>query len=250
MSFEPTITYLAYLEEMATMSPGLAVEGPGNGELRPRPVIFEQKFVRARFSGIRATLFEEMMEVVGLFRGEEISAGQRRQRRAALREAFQRYPIPVIDLFWSAGDPAARERRRTMRLHHWFELHVSSGEAERAIEPVFMGEPDAERPAEAEFESGRLIGLRALSPREEEPLRDIFSLIHVPDADFGEDPEGSSGTPPPDDDDGSEGAAVAVALINEEQGNAEQATAGVRSADVAGFSANRGEDSDHVTVSQ
>lgn len=244
-----TITYLAYLEEMATMYPYWAIEAPGLGALRPRPVILENKFVRARFSGIRAALFDEMKEVVGLFRGEAMSAAQRRQRRVALRAAFERHPIPVIDLFWSGANPVAQRRReRTMRLHHWFELDLSPGEAERAPEPVFMGEPDAGRPFEAAFESGRLVGIRALAPQEEEPLRDIFSLIHVPDADFGEDPGGPSTTPPPDSDDSGEGGTVAVALNDEKQDVAETELAEVRSTSHDRLLRNRGDDRQFVTV--
>lgn len=216
------ITYLAYLEEMATMYPDTAVEAPGLGALVPRPAILGRKFVRARFSGIRASLFDEMKEVVGLAGDGLLSGGARQQRRSALRDGFRRFPIPIIDLFWAGDDPVARSRReRTMRLHHWFQLAVTPGEAEGAREPIFMGEPEAGRPAEPNFESGRLIGLRALSPREEEPLRDIFSLAHVPDADFDEGPEGPSGAPPPDDSDGPEDASVAV-VGPEEQANEEE----------------------------
>lgn len=200
------------------MSPEWGLDAPGSGVLRPRPIILENKFVRARFSGIRAALFDDMMEVIGVFRGEPISGAQRQQRRAALRNAFERYPIPVIDLFWAASDAAAQKRRdRTLRLHHWFRLNLSSGGAERADKPVFIGEPDAGRPIEPEFESGRLVGMRALSPQEEEPLRDIFSLIFVPDADLEEDPGGASTPPPPDDDDGPQGVAVAVVLADDEE---------------------------------
>ena len=213
-----TFIYLAYLEEIATMYPETAVEGPGLGALRPRPLILEHKFVRARFSGIRASLFDEMKEVVGLASDGILSAGQREQRRAALRDAFGSFPIPVIDLFWNGDDRAAQSRRkRTMRLHHWFQLALSSGGARGALEPVFIGEPDAGRPAEPEFESGRLLGLRALSPREEEPLRDIFSLAHVPDADFDEGPLGSSSAPPPDDGGGPEDASVMIVSEEEQE---------------------------------
>ena len=244
-----TITYLAYLEEMATMYPDWPLEAPGSGALRPRPAIIENKFVRARFSGIRAALFDEMKEVVGLFRGEVMSTAQRRQRRVALRNAFERYPIPVIDLFWSCNNPAAQRRREgTMRLHHWFQLDLSPGEAERALEPVFIGEPAAGRPVEAEFESGQLIEIRALPPQEEEPLRDIFSLLHVPDADFDEDPGAPSTMPPPDDDNGPEGATAAVVLTNEEQGIVEEERAEVRSTSHDRLSGHRREDRQYVTV--
>jgi hypothetical protein len=79
-----TVTYLAYLEEMTTMDPGTVVDAPGLGALEPRPAIFGSKFVRARFSGIRAPLFAEMREVLGPARDEVLSADQRQQRRAAL----------------------------------------------------------------------------------------------------------------------------------------------------------------------
>ncbi|UYY57163.1 hypothetical protein [Sphingomonas sp. S2-65] len=244
---QKTITYLAYLEEMATMYPDTAVEAPGLGALRPRPFILGGKFVRARFSGIRASLFDEMKDAVGLARDGVLSAYQRQQRRTALQEAFQRFPIPVIDLFWSGDDAAARSRReRTMRLHHWFQLELLPGAAEGAREPVFMGEPDAGRPAEPEFEAGQLLGLRALSAREEEPLRDIFSLAHVPDADFDEGPEGPTGAPPPDDDDGPD--ASGVATISEE---AEQLAEPVRERVRPAYSGRGSTDSDdqqYVTI--
>lgn len=218
-----SITYLVYLEEMVTMYPGTTVEAPGLGALVPRPVILARKFVRARFSGIRATFFDEMKEIVGLAGDGLLSGGARQQRRAALRNAFRRFPIPVVDMFWAGDDPVARSRReRTMRLHHWFQLDVTPGEAEGAREPIFMGEPDAGRLPEPDFQSGRLFGFRALSPREEEPLRDIFSLAHVPDADFNEGPEGASGAPPPDDSDGPEDANVAVCWPEEQEANEEE----------------------------
>lgn len=212
------LTYLAYLEEMATMYPYTAVEAPGLGALRPRPLTLERKFVRARFSGIRASLFDEMTEVVALSPDGIRSADQRRQRRVALQDAFKRFPVPVIDLFWSSDDPAARSRRaRAMRLHHWFQLDLSPGRVLDAREPVFVGEPDAERPAEPEFESGGLLGLRALSELEEEPLRDIFSLAHVPDADFDEGPEGPTGAPPPAGDDGPDATGVPIVTSEEQE---------------------------------
>ena len=212
------LTYLAYLEEMATMYPDTAVAAPGLGVLRPRPTLLAGKFVRARFSGIRASLFDEMKEIVGLSPHGIRSADQRRQRRAALRDAFKRFPVPVIDLFWSGDDPAARSRReRTMRLHHWFQLDLSAGDVLDAREPVFIGEPEVGRPPEPEFESGRLLGLRALSQHEEEPLRDIFSLAHVPDANLDEGPEGPTGAPPPDDDDNGPDSTGLATVTSEEQ---------------------------------
>lgn len=215
-----SITYLAYLEEMVTMYPYTLVEAPGLGELRPRPAILKRKFVRARFSGIRAALFNDMREIVGPARDGVLSPDQRDRRRAELQEAFKRFSIPVIDLFWSAYDPQARRRRyKTMRLHHWFELNLTRGNAETAGEPVFMGEPDPTRPAEPAFEAGQLVGLRALTPREEEPLRDIFSLAHIPDANLDEDPDGPSGRSPPDDDDGGgpDTASATTSSAQEEQ---------------------------------
>jgi hypothetical protein len=217
LASQKIVTYLAYLEEMATMYPDTALEAPGLGALRPRPAILAGKFVRARFSGIRASLFDEMKEIVGPARDGILTADKGQQRRAALQDAFRRFPIPVIDLFWSGDDVAARRRReRTMRLHHWFQLDLSPGAAESAREPVFLGEPDAGRPADQEFESGQLLGLRALSSDEEEPLRDIFSLAHVPDADFDEGPEGPAGGPPPDDD-GPDASGVATVSAEAEQ---------------------------------
>ncbi|WP_448664134.1 hypothetical protein ACG3SL_05495 [Sphingomonas sp. CJ20] len=245
------LTYLAYLEEMATMYPDTAVDAPGLGALRPRPTLLAGKFVRARFSGIRASLFDEMKEVVGLSPDGIRSADQRRQRRAALQEAFKRFPVPVIDLFWSGDDPAARSRReRTMRLHHWFQLDLSPGGVQDAREPVFMGEPDAGRPAEPEFESGQLLSLRALSQWEEEPLRDIFSLAYVPDADLDEGPEGPTGAPPPDDDDGPDATGVAIITSEEQEEQlAQSELERVRATYSVSAATNRREQQ-HVTISR
>ncbi len=233
------------------MYPDTAVEAPGLGVLRPRPTLLAGKFVRARFSGIRASLFDEMKDIVGLSPDGIRSAAQRRQRRAALQEAFKRFPVPVIDLFWSGDDPAARRRReRTMRLNHWFQLDLSPGDVLDAREPVFIGEPDVGRPAEPEFESGRLLGLRALSQREEEPLRDIFSLAHVPDADLDDGPEGPAGAPPPDDDDGPDSNGVAVVTSEEQEEQLAQSELERVRPTYSGRTATQRREQQHVTISR
>jgi hypothetical protein len=245
------LTYLAYLEEIATMYPDTAVEAPGLGALRPRPTLLAGKFVRARFSGIRASLFEEMKEAVGLSPDGIRSADQRRQRRAALQAAFKRFPVPVIDLFWSGDDSAARSRRkRTMRLHHWFQLDLSPGDVLDAREPVFIGEPDAGRPAEPEFDSGLLLTLRALSQREEVPLRDIFSLAHVPDADLDEGPEGSTGAQPPDDDSGPDSTGVAIVTPEEQEEQLAQSELERVRTTYSVRAATKHREQQHVTVSR
>ncbi|MCV0387765.1 MAG: hypothetical protein K5821_15375 [Nitrobacter sp.] len=200
------------------MHPDTSVEAPGLGILLPRPTILTSKFVRARFSGIRSSFFDEIKDNVGLAPDGIRSADQRQQRRTALQEAFERFPVPIIDLFWSGYDPEARRRReRTLRLHHWYQLDLLPGDVLNAHEPVFIGEPDVGRPAEPDFAFGQLLGLRSLSPSQEEPLRDIFSLAHIPDADFDDGPEGPAGTPPPDDDDGPNSNGVAIETFEEQE---------------------------------
>lgn len=49
LASQKTVTYLAYLEEIAKMYTDTALEAPELGALRPRPAILAGKFVRARF---------------------------------------------------------------------------------------------------------------------------------------------------------------------------------------------------------
>lgn len=211
------VTYFAYLEEPAHRLRGGDIEGPDGAPLRERPQILSRDCFRARFSGIRAADFARMLELVERLPSGDLADAQRERRRAQLGRAFEQFPVPVIDLIWAAPDAAGRQRWRGRPLRHspgrWFELRAARGEAASASRPVLIGEPEDGRPID-DFAAGQLVSIRLASPALTEALRDIFSLAHIGDADFGEEPE-EPGAAPPDDGGGPPG--VEVALVREDE---------------------------------
>lgn len=209
------VTYFAFLEEVSELPPDFGIDGPDGGPLAKRPAILFEQFFRARFSGIRAADLAQLQEDVAQLDGTDITDAQRRERRNQLNRAFERTPVPVIDLFWPGWDKDIRYRWQG-RLRWpspgvWFERRARRGGAADSLRPVFVGEPEADRPPDG-FESGELVGMRRANRDVTRILRNIFSLNHIPDADFDEDPEGPAGpgSPPPDDGGTPSGVEVVV----------------------------------------
>lgn len=171
-------TYFVYIEEahVLTQPDGARLDGP-LGESVRRP---DETHTRIRTAGVRALPFVDLMHVVTPL-GAEISRVERERRGAELRELLRELPVVLIDLLLSrywADQPWAQ----LLAPGTWHVLGVSYGSHRPDSVQVLVGDPDGardteSRPASAEF-------MLPPIPELELRLRDIFSLKHVPDADF------------------------------------------------------------------
>ncbi|WP_294235173.1 hypothetical protein [uncultured Sphingomonas sp.] len=201
MSDPGLVDYFAFLEDVSTFDAKFDPDGPDGEPLRERPDILSEAFARARFSGLRVGDLAYLMEYVGALPDVDITEAQRIRRREELNRAFESIALPVIDIY-SAGsvEPLRYHWRGRLRRPSpgvWFRILAVRGGAVTSHTPVFVGESEFDRPRD-DFGSGRLVALRRAEPQAIRFLRNIFTLDHLPDADFDEDTDGPGSGSPPD----------------------------------------------------
>lgn len=196
MSDPDTIHFLAFLEEIARVSPRSALLHPGGGPLVPHSDVLDRRCFRATFSGFRRGLFSKFEEHVRPSELSELAGVDAEERRAGLVRAFEGLPVPIVQVFWSEHGRWPSPSRKLL-VNRWFELSIYRPFEEAGEFPVYLGEPDPVETVE-ELTEGQLVNWRRVDPRLEARLRDVFSLKHLPSADIGPADEGPAGPPPPD----------------------------------------------------
>jgi hypothetical protein len=195
--------YYVFLEDVALLDPRRAIEGP-DGLLLERHPVFEDGPARFRLSGVEVDRIHAALDTFEPLRSAAINDEQRARRRRALLEMFAMAAVPTIDFYIWRHDPRSTRLMRTLVPATWHVLRLDEMDPAGAEIPIYLGEPDAARPAPA-IVGGALVDLFPVEPWLEDRLRDIFSLNHLPDARF----EGETGggltpslppSPPPDDD--------------------------------------------------
>jgi hypothetical protein len=123
-----------------------------------------------------------------------VTLEQRRRRGDQLRARLEGVGLPVLDIL------IHRRHEDLWRLRlassSWWVVGVSGGPLSEADMKVFITDPDG---ISTQADQARLLLLTPVPDPSRGRLRDIFSLVHVPDADFGttERNEGSPAPIPP-----------------------------------------------------
>jgi len=158
---------------------------------------------RIRSGGIRVITFLGIMNRFRPLDHEDVGALERSRRRDELLQNLEGVPLPLLDLYLSRDDHVLPFFDATLTPGSWHIMGVRSRRLEDWRLPVFVGAADL---PPTDYRPGALEFLAAVPPYLYSRLRDIFSLVHVPDAGI-EDLGGDEPPGPPDrpDDGGGEG---------------------------------------------
>lgn len=156
---------------------------------------------RIRASGIDAEKFHESLPFFEALDHDNVTDGQRSQRRDNLNEAFGEQPLPIFDLYLGRDDTNYQFLRDIVAPGGWYWIVIRKRSEGDAGLPIFVGAP--ELPA-GPYLPGTLEFLEIVPLAIEYRLRDIFSLVHISDAEFGEEAGGEGEPAPPEPDVGPE----------------------------------------------
>lgn len=181
--------YFAFVEEVETIpadqrvyaSSGLQIGTPASGV----------ELDHVRFSAILVDRFLPLAGQIDPVDPDNAGPEQRVRRKEQLRDALEGVALPVLDLFI---DPDARRALGIeLAFGDWCLLGLDSPPDDEGF-LIYVTDPDdGERPT---MTRGGL-SLVAQAPEFwKNRLRDIFSLVHIPDADFDETERGG-GNPVP-----------------------------------------------------
>lgn len=149
---------------------------------------------RFRSSGIRVREFLDVMERIDEVDHDTVTDGQRRRRREQLIEGLSPVELPIFDIYVDDNDEDVPFLRSSFVPGAWYWIGVQQRfEGDGAL-IVFVG---AEELAPGPYLPGSLAFLEAVPPYLEYRLRDIFSLVHIPD--LGLEEAGGEIAPPPGD---------------------------------------------------
>ena len=205
--------YFVFVEDVALVSSesllrpdGLPISG--DTYLGSRPWRF-------RASGIRAREFLDVMERIDEVDHDTVTDGQRRFRREQLIEELGPVELPLFDIYVDDSDEDLPFLRSSLVPGAWYWIGVQQRfEGDESL-AVFVG---AEELAPGPYLPGSLAFLEAVPLYIEYRLRDIFSLVHVPD--LGLEEAGGEVAPPPGDP--HDGAKVAEWLLDPFQPDLDQ----------------------------
>lgn len=186
--------YFAFVEDVSELE-GDVIDGPDGRPLDD--VVRPLAPVRIRLSGITVEAFDRLFGDFEPIEAIDPTDEQRAQRRRAWRELREAPRLPVIDLLLGRHSPLYRSLDRQLVAGSWWLLLMGSPRSRRRP-VVYLGAPELPEPVERRS----LRSIRHVADADRVRLTDIFSLVHVGDADFG--PPGEGGTEPPglDGDDG------------------------------------------------
>lgn len=190
-------TFFIFVEESGPVAP----EGLTGPDDRPfdADVHFEAVSMRSwriRASGIDAKKFLVSAAEFEELDHDDVSGDQRLRRRDQLNALYGEQPLPIFDLYFGDKDKNYQFLRAIVVPGAWYWIVVRRRSIGDPGLPIFIGAPEL---AAGAFMPGTLEFLEAVPLLIEYRLRDIFSLIHVPDAAFGEESggEGEPLTPAP-----------------------------------------------------
>ncbi len=186
--------YYVFVEEVGPINP--------DGIMRPDERPFDNNIInetlrdrswRIRASGIKVEEFQQNMSEFAVLDHDNVTDNQRRQRKTQLNEVFDGKPLPILDIYIGSKDADYQYYRNTINPGAWYFVGVRQP-SDTGI-PIFIGAPEL---SADQYIQGSLVLLDTVPLLTEYSLRDIFSLVHIPDADFGEDTGGSTEPLPPE----------------------------------------------------
>lgn len=169
--------FFAFVEDCDLVTPGHAVYGI-DGQILDCS-IGDVHHYHLRFSAIRATDFFPISSSIRPVDPDTITAEGRRERREALVQNLEGVSLPVIDVFISV-DSVAMPAPPPVFGNWWVLGVILESTIDRDYE-VHFNNPDDDVPT-------RRYPLMMMAPAPDfwnSRLRDVFSLVHIPDADFG-----------------------------------------------------------------
>ena len=194
--------YYVFVEEAGPVNPE-GLMGPDEKPIDEH-ILVEQlhdRSWRIRASGIEGVKFRQSMDAFEELDHDNVTDGERTLRRNQLNEVFGEQPLPIFDLYIGSKDEDYRYLRDILVSGTWYWMVVKTRSPDDVGLPIFVGAP--ELPGEP-YMPGTLQFVDAVPLPIEYRLRDIFSLVHISDAQFGEETGGEGEPIPPEPDAGPE----------------------------------------------
>lgn len=181
--------YFAFVEEVETIPAGQGFFIADDTLVRASTAQMETR--HTRFSAILLNDFFGLTEWITPLEPRNVTAAARARRRQQLSDGLSDISLPILDML--VGEDAQMRLGIAPALGDWCVLGMSSEFVDDGISLYMTNPEEGESPAPQP--AGLSLLVQAPDPWQI-ALRDIFSLVHVPDADFGET-EGEDGTPAP-----------------------------------------------------
>lgn len=194
--------YYVFVEEVGPANPE-GMMGPDEKPFDKNIMVEElsDRSWRIRASGIDAAKFRESADTFEELDHDNVTDGERRRRKDQLNEVFGEQPLPILDLYLGAKDTDYQYLRDILVPGAWYWVAVRKRSPGEDALPIFVGAP--ELPG-GPYMPGALEFVDAVPLPIEYRLRDIFSLVHISDAEFGEETGGEGEPLPPEPDAGPE----------------------------------------------
>lgn len=202
-------TYFAFVEDVSRLTQLEAAEGPDGKPLDDLVWQTGDSPLRFRLAAMRTRDFGKIVDRFDVLDHENVEDSDRRRRREQLRESVADLPIPIMDIYADEGGEAAYWLRGVLRAGSWHFVEVLENEFIESYPPIVIGDPDLG----GATLRGSLGFLSQVFPNYLVRLQDIFSLVHIPDAQFGTEEGEFGATPPgggPDDSRGGKWAAEPI----------------------------------------
>lgn len=180
--------YFTFVEGWSNFAPP-----PGEGEGRPVDLPDDRDDAiadwmkgrewRCRLSGLRVADFEKVADAIQELDHSNVTDEERNERRGRLNENLDGVSIPVMDMFLEAGidDKSASAWRDTLHTSRWVTMILLR--VEDVPTPALVVQlADPELLDREPLSTWVLLGLLVPPYDALRRLRDIFSLVHVPDA--------------------------------------------------------------------
>lgn len=186
---DDAVLYFAFVEEVETIPPGQRIYGATGLPIETPLSAVELEHVR--FSAILLERFLPLTVQIDPVDPDNVQPEQRVRRKEQLQEALHGIALPILDLYLS---PDAKDVLGIApAFGDWCLLGYTASPDDEDLSIYVTDPEDGERPTTLRT------GLRMLAQAPEfwqNRLRDIFSLVHIPDADFDEN-ERDDGAPLP-----------------------------------------------------
>lgn len=194
--------YYVFVEEAGPANPE-GLMGPDEKPIDKNVFIenLSDRSWRVRASGIEAAKFRQSADTFEELDHDNVTDGERRRRRDQLNEVFGEQPLPIFDLYMGSKDADYHYLRDILVPGAWYWMVVRTRSPGEFALPIFVGAP--ELPG-GPYMPGTLELVEAAPLSIEYRLRDIFSLIHISDAELEEGTGGEGEPPSPEPDLGPE----------------------------------------------
>lgn len=186
---EDRVLYFAFVEDVEIVPAGQR-QYVASGDLAGDP-LGDVELEHVRFSAILVDRFLALAPLVDPVDPDNAGFEQRSRRKEQLQGVLEGVALPVFDLFIHPDAKTALGIEPAFG--DWCLLGYASASDDEGISLYVTDPDDGERPTTTRAD----LSLLAQAPEFwQNRLRDIFSLVHIPDADFGEIERGD-GSPVP-----------------------------------------------------